>query len=67
MIALRAASASNVEEFRLIRFHSFGDLQTQVGEGDAHRIKVMVEKFLLGSETKFEMEYTPLATTSLDG
>ena len=30
VMALKAASTSNVEELRLIVFHSFGDLQIQV-------------------------------------
>ena len=30
VIALKAASTSNVEELRLIVFHSFGDLQIQI-------------------------------------
>ena len=32
VIALKAASTSNVEELRLIVFHSFGDLQIHGGE-----------------------------------
>ena len=30
VIALKAASTSNVDELRLIFFHSFGDLQIQI-------------------------------------
>ena len=30
VIALKAASTSNVDELRLIVFHSFGDLQIQI-------------------------------------
>ena len=47
VIALRAASTSNVDELRLIVFHSFGDLQ----------IQIMVVKLVLIMEMMCIMEF----------
>ena len=47
VIALKAASTSNVEELRLIVFHSFGDLQ----------IQIMVVKLVLIMEMMCIMEF----------
>ena len=47
VIALKAASTSNVDELRLIVFHSFGDLQ----------IQIMVVKLVLIMEMMCIMEF----------